>query len=85
MAHLKRKCTPQQHCIDKLQLTGQNLGQVFNSRSGCMCAMGINSYETKWPNLKLETRPKQLSGSIPLAFVLLILGGTWGSLNIEEF
>jgi len=39
-----------------------------------MCAMGINSYETKWPNLKLETRPKQLSGSIPLAFVLPILG-----------
>jgi hypothetical protein len=24
----------------------------------------------KWPNLKLKTRPKQLLGSLPLAFVL---------------
>jgi len=24
--------------MDKLQLTGRNLGRVFNSRSGCMCA-----------------------------------------------
>jgi hypothetical protein len=24
--------------MDKLQLEEQNLGRVFNSRSGCMCA-----------------------------------------------
>jgi len=24
--------------MDKLQLTGRNLGRVFNSRSGCVCA-----------------------------------------------
>jgi hypothetical protein len=56
--------------MDKLQLTGQNLGPVFNSRSGCMCAMHLCCYEAKQPILKLKTRSKQLLGSLPLAFVL---------------
>jgi hypothetical protein len=56
--------------MDKLQLTGQNLGQFFNSRSGCMCAMHLCSYEAKQPNLKLKTQPKQRLGSLPLAFTL---------------
>jgi len=64
--------------MDKLQLTGQNLGRVFNSRSGCMCAMHLCCFEAKWPSLKLKTRPKQLFGSLPLAFVLPA-SPDWGS------
>jgi hypothetical protein len=48
--------------MGKLKLTGQNLGQVFNSKLGqaCMC-LAIASIK-KRPNLKLKTRPKQLLG-----------------------
>jgi hypothetical protein len=49
--------------MDKLQLTGQNLGRVFNSRSGRVHALQLHFSETKQPNLKLKTRPKQLLGS----------------------
>jgi hypothetical protein len=56
--------------MDKLQLTGQNLGRVFNSRSGRMCVMPLCCYEAKWANLKFKTRPKQLLGSLRLAFAL---------------
>jgi hypothetical protein len=56
--------------MDKLQLTGQNLGRVFNSRSGCVCAMHLSCFETKLPNLMLKTRPKQLLGYLPLDIVL---------------
>ncbi len=56
--------------MDKLQLTGRNLGRVFNSRSGCMYVMNLCYYEAKQPNLKLKTQPKQLLGYCPLAFVL---------------
>jgi hypothetical protein len=59
--------------MDKLQLTGQNLGRVFNSRSGCMCAMHLCYYEAKLPNLKLKTWPKQLLGSLPITFALSAL------------
>ncbi len=57
--------------IDKFQLTGRNLGQVFNSRSGCVYAC-IHSccYWAKLLNLKLKTRPKQLLGYLPLVFAL---------------
>jgi hypothetical protein len=44
--------------MDKPQLTRQNLGRVFNSRSGCMCPM--HCYEANLSNLKLQTQPKQL-------------------------
>jgi hypothetical protein len=56
--------------LGKLQLTGQNMGRVFNSRSGYMCVMHLYCYEAKWPNLKLKTRAKELLGSLLLAFVL---------------
>jgi len=56
--------------MDNLKSTGQNLGRVFNSRSGCMCAMHLICYESKQPNLKLKTLPKQLLGSLPRAFAL---------------
>ncbi len=49
--------------MDKLKLTGQNLGPVFNSRCGCKCAMHLCRYEAKRPNLKLKSQPKQLLGS----------------------
>ncbi len=63
-------CQAGYQTMDKLQLAGQNLGQVFNSRSGCMCAMHLCCYEAKRPNLKLQTCPKQLLGSLMWAFAL---------------
>ncbi len=56
--------------MDKVQLTRQNLGQVFDSRSGCMSAMHLCCYEVKRPNLKLKTWPEQLLGFLSLAFAL---------------
>jgi hypothetical protein len=56
--------------MDKLQLTGQNLGRVFNSRSSRVHAQQLHFSEMKQPNLKLKTRPKQLLGSLPLLIAL---------------
>jgi hypothetical protein len=56
--------------IDKLQLRGQNLGRVFNSRSGCVNAMQLRCSEIKLSNLMLKTRPKQLLSSLPLDIAL---------------
>jgi hypothetical protein len=53
--------------MDKLKLTGQNLGRVCNSKLEHAI---VYASITKWPNLKLKTRPKQLLGSLPLAFAL---------------
>ncbi len=47
----------------KLQLTGQNLGRVFNCRISHAHVVHFGCYGVKLPNLKLKTRPKQLSGS----------------------
>jgi len=43
--------------MDKLQLTGQNVDRVFNSRVNMACGSCIS---TKQPNLELKTRPQQL-------------------------
>ncbi len=56
--------------MDKLHLTGQTLGWVFNSISDWMFVMHLFCHEAKQPNLKLETQPRQLLGSLSLAFVL---------------
>ena len=56
--------------IDKLKLTGRNLGQVFNSRLGRACIGHAIVHIAKQPNLKLKTQPKQLLGSLTLAFAL---------------
>jgi hypothetical protein len=56
--------------MDKLQLTGQNLGQVFYFRYGHVRAVHFLSLGVKLPNLKLKTRPKQLLGSLPLGIAL---------------
>jgi hypothetical protein len=58
------------HTTDKLQLAGQNLGQVFNFRFGHLHAAHFWCYQLKLPNLKLKTRPKQLLGSLPLVIML---------------
>jgi hypothetical protein len=52
--------------MDKLDLTGQNLGRVFNFGSGRVHAVHFLSCGAKLPNLKLKTQPKQLSGYLPL-------------------
>ncbi len=46
--------------MEKLQLTGRNLGQVFNFRVGCVHAMHLFSYKVKLSNLKLKIQSKQL-------------------------
>ncbi len=56
--------------MDKLKLAGQNLGRVFNSRLSCACIDHAIVCITKQPNLKVRTQPKQLLGSLALAFVL---------------
>ncbi len=55
---------------DKLQLSGQDLGRVFNSKNGCVHAMQFICFETKLPNLNLETQPKLLLGYLPLGIGL---------------
>ncbi len=52
--------------MDKLQLTGQNLGRVCNFRNGRVHVVDLLSCGVKLPNLKLETWPKQLLGSLPI-------------------
>ncbi len=56
--------------MDKLQLTGQNLGQVFNFRSSHLHAATFLVLSVKLPNLQLKTQPKQLLGSLllPITF-----------------
>jgi len=46
--------------MDKLQLTGRNLGRVFNFRFGHLQAEYFWCYQVKPSNLKMKTRPKQL-------------------------
>jgi hypothetical protein len=50
--------------MDKLKLTGWNLGRVFSSRLGHSIVR-----KSKQPNLKLKTQPKQLLGYLLLAVV----------------
>ncbi len=44
--------------MDNLKLTGQNLGQVFKSKSGCLHTMYLFWYEAKGPSLELKTCQK---------------------------
>ncbi len=55
--------------MDKLKLTGQNLGRVFHCKIHT-CKVHAIVHITKQPNLKLKTPPKQLLGYLPLAFAL---------------
>jgi hypothetical protein len=56
--------------MDKLQLTGQNLGRVFYLRYGRVHAVHFLCLGVKLPNLKLKSRPKQVLGSFPLDIAL---------------
>ncbi len=56
--------------MDKLKLTVRNLGWVFHCILGRTYIGHAIVHITKQPNLKLKTRPKQLLGSLPLAFAL---------------
>jgi hypothetical protein len=56
--------------MDKLKLTGQALGRVFNFRSGCMNTMHLQPTVAIRPNLELKTWPKQLLDSLPLVIAL---------------
>jgi hypothetical protein len=47
-----KKCYHQS--IDKLQLTGQNLGRVFNFRSVDLHVVHLWGYQVKLSNLKLK-------------------------------
>jgi hypothetical protein len=60
--------------MDKLQLTGQNLGRVFNFRSDHLHAPIFLVLLVKLPNLQLKTQPKQLLGYLPLVIALPALG-----------
>ncbi len=51
--------------MDRLQLTGQNLGWIFNFRSGYMIAMHLLCNTAILSNLELKTQPKQLLGYLP--------------------
>ncbi len=56
--------------MEKLQLTGQTLGKVFNCGNACMHTMHLLPGVAIQPNLELKTRPKQLLGSLPLVIAL---------------
>ncbi len=56
--------------MDKLKLTGRNLGQVFNSRLGRACMCCAIAYVTKQSYLNLKTWPKQLLDYLLFDFVL---------------
>ncbi len=56
--------------MDKLNLTGRNLGRVFKFRRGYLHVIPLYYFETKLPNLKLKTWPKQLLGYLPVDIML---------------
>ncbi len=58
--------------MDKLQVTGQNLGQVFNIRGGHLHAAAFLVSSVKLPYLQVKTWPKQLLGYLPLDIALPI-------------
>ncbi len=56
--------------MDKLKLTGQTWAE-FSSLDSAMFVQANNyTHFVKQPNLKLKMQPKQLLGSLPLAFEL---------------
>jgi hypothetical protein len=54
--------------MDKLKVTGLNLGHDFNSRLGRACIGRAIVHITKQPNLKLKTRPKTAFRFSPVRF-----------------
>ncbi len=56
--------------MDKLYQTGPRLGRVFNSRSGVLRPLHLLFSKAIQPNLKLETWPKELQGSLQLDILI---------------
>jgi hypothetical protein len=56
--------------MDKLHLTGQNLGWVFNFRNGRVHVVHFICYGIKLPNLKLKTWPIKVLVSLQLDIAL---------------
>jgi hypothetical protein len=59
--------------MDKLQLTRQNLGLVFNSSNGCLHDVDLQSFVAKLPILKLKNQPRQLLACIVLEIALVCM------------
>jgi hypothetical protein len=57
--------------MDQHQLTGQNLGRVFNYRNGHVQGQLLSCCRVKLLKLKLKIWPKQLLSSLPSDIVLL--------------
>jgi len=68
--------------MDKLQLTGRNLGRVFYFISCHLQAVQFWFFSEKLLELKLKNRPKQLQDSLPLVFALPIMGQ---ATNLEHY
>jgi hypothetical protein len=64
--------------MDKLELTEQNLGRVFNLRRGHLHAATFLVLSVKLPNLQLKTQPKQLLGYLLLVITLVIKAANYG-------
>jgi hypothetical protein len=56
--------------MDKLNLMGQNLGLIFNSRNGRTFAPRNSFTSIKQPSLEWKTQSKQLLHYVLLAFAL---------------
>jgi hypothetical protein len=69
-------CVETRRGMDKLKLTGLNLGRVFISRSGRMQALQLLYIIAVRSNLELKTRPKQHLGSLLLEIALPGRGST---------
>ncbi len=59
--------------MEKLKLTGQNLGRAFNSRMGRACMPRVFCLTAKRPILELKIYSKQLFGSRLLHPIALVL------------
>ncbi len=64
-----KQCMSLEEIVYKLELAGQDLGRVFNFRQVCVYNMHLLQ-SNKTAYFKLETQPKLLLGSLPLAFTL---------------
>ncbi len=56
--------------VNKLRLTGRNIGRALKSRNVCLIIMHLFCRKSKLSNLKLTARHKQLFVSLPLDIAL---------------
>jgi hypothetical protein len=81
LADTKRRFLCLNFIMDRLKLTGQNLGRVLFFRFDHLHAEHFLCYQVKLPNLKLKTQPKQLPGSLPLVIALPDFIKSWSNLT----